>query len=58
MLSLLTAKTPSPEVEPVVGDPGALTLALSIVRALRRGQDAMFERRCSLARRGGGTGVN
>jgi len=58
MLSLLTAKRLHPEVEPIVGDPGAITLALSIVRALRRGQDAAFERRCAIARRGGGSGLN
>ena len=49
MLSVLTARLPSHADEPRDRDPGFLTLAFVLARALRRaGRDA-FARRCAIA---------
>lgn len=54
MLALIASRIPGPAEEAVDRDPGIITLALTIARALRRGAGTAFERRCALARAAGG----
>ena len=49
MLSVLTARLPVPADELQDRDPGFLTLAFAVVRALRREGRNAFERRCAHA---------
>jgi hypothetical protein len=50
MLTVLVSNIANPVEEPLDRDPGVLTLAATIVRAIRRGHDAAFSRRCEKAR--------
>lgn len=50
MLSVLTARLPTHAEEPEDRDPGFLTLAFTVFRALRREGRNAFERRCEHAR--------
>ncbi|MDR7036797.1 MULTISPECIES: hypothetical protein [Methylobacterium] len=50
MLAVLVSNIARPVEEPLDRDPGFLTLAASILRALRRGHEAAFARRCAQAR--------
>lgn len=45
MLSVLTARIPTPADEPQDRDPGILTLAFAVIRLLRRRGRIAFERR-------------
>jgi hypothetical protein len=54
MLALITSRIPGPVAETVDRDPGILTLAITVARALRSGAEAAFARRCALARAVGG----
>ena len=49
MLSLITSRLGAPADEPVDRDPGIITLAASLLRAVSRGREAAFQRRCDLA---------
>ncbi|WP_311275363.1 hypothetical protein [Methylobacterium sp. WCS2018Hpa-22] len=49
MLSLFIANTPAPAEEPIDRDPGVITLAAALIRAVRRQHDAAFRRRCEQA---------
>lgn len=49
MLSLFIANTPAPAEEPIDRDPGVITLAAAVIRAVRRQHDAAFRRRCEQA---------
>ncbi|WP_194075089.1 hypothetical protein [Methylobacterium durans] len=53
MLAVLVSNIADPVEEPLDRDPGFLTLAVSILRSLRRGHDAAFARRCAQARGNG-----
>ncbi|WP_191969976.1 hypothetical protein [Methylobacterium planeticum] len=50
MLTALVSSLAKPVDEPLDRDPGVLTLAASIVRAIRRGHASAFARRCDKAR--------
>ncbi|MCJ2083624.1 hypothetical protein [Methylobacterium sp. J-090] len=49
MLAFLTANLPAQAEEPIDRDPGIITLAATMLRALTRQTDAAFRRRCDLA---------
>lgn len=53
MLSLLVSNATAPVNEPLDRDPGVITLAAMLVRALHRQHEAAFRRRCDLAGRTG-----
>ena len=54
MLALIASRVPSPAEESAVGDPGFLTLAISLVRAARQELAAALHRHCNLMARAGG----
>ena len=54
MLALIASRIPGPVTETADRDPGILTLAFSLARALRAGTEAAFARRCALAQAAGG----
>lgn len=54
MLALIASRVPSPVEESAVGDPGFLTLAIALVRAIRRESAAALNRHCDLIARAGG----
>lgn len=49
MLALITSRLAAPVDEPIDRDPGIITLAASLLRAVTRRHDAAFQRRCDLA---------
>jgi hypothetical protein len=49
MLALITSRLAAPADEPIDRDPGIITLAASLLRAVTRRHDAAFQRRCELA---------
>ena len=49
MLAILTANISAQADEPIDRDPGIITLAASLLRAVTRRHDAAFQRRCDLA---------
>ncbi|SFG53852.1 hypothetical protein [Methylobacterium gossipiicola] len=49
MLALLVSNLPAPVDEPVDRDPGIITLAGTVLRAIGRERNAAFRRRCDLA---------
>ncbi|GEP05021.1 hypothetical protein [Methylobacterium oxalidis] len=53
MLAVLVSNISRPVEEPLDRDPGVLTLAAAIVRAVRREHEAAFARRCAQARSSG-----
>ncbi len=54
MLAFIASRIPRPAVETADRDPGILSLAFILARALRRGAESAFARRCALARDAGG----
>ncbi|GJE45248.1 hypothetical protein [Methylobacterium soli] len=50
MLTVLVSNIAEPLEEPLDRDPGVLTLAATLLRAIRRGHEAAFARRCEKAR--------
>ncbi len=46
MLTLFLAHPPAPADEPIDRDPGVITLAAALIRAVRRQHEAAFRRRC------------
>lgn len=54
MLALIASRISSPVVETADRDPGILTLAFTLARALRRGAEAVLARRWAPARDAGG----
>jgi len=54
MLAFIATRIPGPVAETADRDPGILTLAFSLARALRTGAEAAFARRCALAEAAGG----
>lgn len=54
MLAFIASRIPGPVVETADRDPGILTLAFTLARALRRGAETAFARRCDLVRDAGG----
>lgn len=53
MLAFLVSNMPRPIDESVDRDPGVITLAATLLRALNRRHEAAFQRRCDLAARTG-----
>ncbi|MCJ2035113.1 hypothetical protein [Methylobacterium sp. J-068] len=49
MLALITSRLAAPVDEPIDRDPGIITLAASMLRAVSRRHGAAFQRRCDLA---------
>ncbi|WP_019904914.1 hypothetical protein [Methylobacterium sp. 77] len=49
MLSFFVSSTPAQADEPIDRDPGVITLAAALIRAVRRQHDAAFRRRCDQA---------
>lgn len=49
MLAFLASQLRNPLEEPVDRDPGVITLAATVLRALGRQHQAAFQRRCDLA---------
>ncbi|MBX9930765.1 MAG: hypothetical protein K2Y56_04390 [Methylobacterium sp.] len=49
MLALITPGLGTPADEPIDRDPGIITLAASLLRAVSRHREAAFQRRCDLA---------
>ncbi|WP_204262709.1 hypothetical protein [Methylobacterium sp. BTF04] len=49
MLAFLVSNLPRPADEPLDRDPGVITLAATVLRAIGRQHDAAFQRRCDLA---------
>lgn len=54
MLALIASRVPAPAEESAVRDPGFLTLAIAVVRAVRRETSTAFDRHCELIARNGG----
>lgn len=54
MLALIASRIPGPVVETADRDPGILTLAFVLARALRRGTETAFANRIALAQAAGG----
>jgi hypothetical protein len=54
MLALIATRVPQPAEESAVRDPGFLTLAITLVRILRREAGAAFLRHGELLLRAGG----
>ncbi|WP_430912993.1 hypothetical protein [Methylobacterium sp. sgz302541] len=53
MLAVIASNVAAPAEEAADRDPGILTLAAAVVRAVRRGSAAAFARRCERAREAG-----
>lgn len=51
MLALIASSFSTHRDEPLDRDPGIVTLAATILRALRRGHADAFRRRCDLVKR-------
>lgn len=49
MLAFLVSNLPAQAEEPIDRDPGIITLAAALLRAIGRERDAAFRRRCDLA---------
>ncbi|WP_187272996.1 hypothetical protein [Methylobacterium sp. WL69] len=49
MLAIFATNRPAQTEEPIDRDPGIITLAAAMLRALNRHTDAAFRRRCDLA---------
>jgi len=54
MLALIASRVPSPAEESAIRDPGFLTLAIMLVRAVRSEASAALNRHCDLIARSGG----
>jgi hypothetical protein len=49
MLALIASRLAAPVDEPIDRDPGIITLAASLLRAVTHRNEAAFQRRCDLA---------
>jgi hypothetical protein len=54
MLAFIATRIPGPVAETADRDPGILTLAFTLARAVRNGAETAFARRCALALAAGG----